>query len=186
MGHAALLLSFEVERSFMDILDTIRNRRAIRQYKKEAPAEDEIKKVLEAGRWAPSGMNNQPWRFWVIKDNKKKDGLARFTKYGDTIKEAPAVIVVCMDTADSYNRDKDLMAIGACIQNMLLEAHSIGLAACWLGEILNKKSQVHEYLHLDDDLELMAVIAMGYSDEDLTEISRKPLKSLLIEGQYKK
>ncbi len=166
----------------MDISEIIRGRRAIRQFKQEMPAEEEVKSILEAGRWAPSGMNNQPWRFLVIKDKKQKDGLAKFTKYGDTIKDAPAVIAVCMDITDSYNRDKDLMAIGACIQNMLLQAHSMGLATCWLGEILNKKTEVHEYLDLDKDLELLAVIAMGYPDEELTEASRRPLKSLLIKS----
>ena len=45
------------------------------------------------------------------------------------------------------------MAIGACIQNMLLEAYSLGLGTCWLGEILNKKAQVSKYLNLDEDLE---------------------------------
>jgi len=143
----------------MEILDTIRSRRSIRQYSEEFPKDEEIEKILEAGRWAPSGLNNQPWRFLRIVDKSKKDGLAAFTKYGKIIKGAPVALVVCMDVADSYNRDKDLMAIGACIQNMLLEAHSLGLGACWLGEILNKKEEVSEYLKLDEDLEVMAVIA---------------------------
>jgi nitroreductase len=165
----------------MDILDIIRQRRSIREYKEEIPKNAEIDKILEAGRWAPSGLNNQPWRFLSIKDKEKKDGLAQFTKYGDIIKNAPAVIVVCMDVSDSYNRDKDLMAIGACIQNMLLEAHSLGLGTCWLGEILNKKEQVSKYLNLDEDLELLAVITLGKPDEGLTEGCRKTLKSLMIQ-----
>ena len=80
----------------MDILDKIKQRRSIREYKKEIPADADIKKILEAARWAPSGLNNQPWRFLVIKDKDKKDGLAKFTKYADTIKDAPLVIIVCM------------------------------------------------------------------------------------------
>jgi nitroreductase len=165
----------------MSILDIIRQRRSIREYKEEIPTDAEIDKILEAGRWAPSGLNNQPWRFLSIKDKEKKDGLAKFTKYGDIIKDAPTVIVVCMDVSDSYNRDKDLMAIGACIQNMLLEAHSLGLGTCWLGEILNKKSQVSKYLNLDEDLELLAVITLGKPDEGLTESCRKTLKNLMIQ-----
>jgi nitroreductase len=162
------------------ILETIQRRRSIRQYTETIPKDEEIEKILEAGRWAPSGLNNQPWRFLVIKDKLKKDGLDSFTKYGDIIKDAPAVLVVCIDIADSYNRDKDLMAIGACIQNMLLEAHSLGLGTCWLGEILNKKGEVKEYLKLDADLELMAVIALGKPEEDIAESCRKNLKNLMI------
>ena len=164
----------------MDITDAIRQRRSIREYKQEMPSAADIEKILDAARWAPSGMNNQPWRFLVITDRIKKEGLAKFTKYKDTIKAAPVVIVVCMDIADSYNRDKDLMAIGACIQNMCLQAYSMGLGTCWLGEILNKKEGVCNYLNLDEDLELMAVVALGYPDEDITEGCRKPLKKLKI------
>jgi len=164
----------------MEILNEIRQRRSIREYKKDIPADEKIEKILEAARWAPSGLNNQPWRFLVIKDRTKKDGLAQFTKYGDIITDAPAVIIVCMDIADSYNREKDLMAMGACIQNMLLTAHNLGLGACWLGEILNKKQTVAKYLKLDADLEIMAVVTLGYPDEDVTEGCRKSLKSLII------
>ncbi len=164
----------------MDVLDIIKSRRSIREYTKEMPKNQDMEKILEAARWAPSGLNNQPWRFLVIKDKAKKDGLAKFTKYGRVIKDVPLIIVVCMDIADSYNRDKDLMAIGACIQNMCLEAYSIGLGTCWLGEILNKKQEVSQYLNLDTDLEIMAVVTLGYPDEDITEGCRKSLKSLKI------
>ena len=60
----------------MDILDIIRQRRSIREYKKDMPEDSDIEKILEAGRWAPSGLNNQPWRFLVIKEKAKKNGLA--------------------------------------------------------------------------------------------------------------
>jgi len=162
------------------MLEIIRSRRSIRKYAEDLPKEEEIEKVMEAGRWAPSGLNNQPWRFLRITDKPKKDGLASFTKYGKIIKDAPVALVVCMDISDSYNRDKDLMAIGACIQNILLEAHSLGLGSCWLGEILNKKEEVKKYLKLDEDLEVMAVIALGKPDEPITESCRKNLKNLMI------
>ena len=106
--------------------------------------------------------------------------MAQFTKYGDIIRDAPVAIAVCMDVSDSYNREKDLMAVGACIQNILLEAHALGLGACWLGEILNKKQAVAKYLNLESDLELMAVVTLGYPDEDVTEGCRKSLKGLII------
>jgi len=164
-----------------DILSIIRERRSIRRYKREVPSDEVIQTILEAGRWAPSGLNNQPWRFLVMKGKANKDGLAEFTKYGNIIIGAPVVIIVFMNVADSYNRDKDLMAIGACIQNMLLQAHSLGLGACWLGEITNRKKDVAHYLKLPKDIDLMSVIALGYPDEIINEGSRKSVKSLLIE-----
>ncbi len=164
----------------MEILEIISKRRSIRKYKKELPRDSDIEKILEAARWAPSGLNNQPWKFSVIKDKNKKDGLAKFTKYGSVIKIAPLAIMVCLDLTASYHREKDLMAIGACIQNMLLETQSLGLGACWLGEIWNKKEEVAQYLKLDKNLELVAVIAIGYPDEKIFKGSRRPLENLII------
>lgn len=163
----------------MGIENIIKERRSIREYQKKLPSKTDIEKILDSGRWAPSGLNNQPWRFMVVEESRK-DGLSEFTKYGDIIKNAPMAICVLMDIADSYNREKDIMAIGACIQNMILKAHSMGLGTCWLGEILNKKKDVVNYLGLDEDLELMAVITVGYPDEEIIKGRRKPLKSLII------
>lgn len=145
-----------------DLLPSIRKRRSIRKYTKRRVELSKINKVLEAGRWAPSGLNNQPWRFLVIRDEIRQTTLAGLTRYGHILKNAPCLIVVCMDNADSYNREKDLMSCGACIENMLLEATALGLGTCWLGEILNKRDAAERALGLDPDLELVAVVAMGY------------------------
>ena len=163
-----------------DILDIIQKRRSIRKYKDKAVSQELIDKVLEAGRWAPSGLNNQPWRFMVIWDKSLKDGLADFTKYAKIIKRASVLICVFFDYGQTYNREKDLMAIGACIQNMCLEAYSLGLGSCWLGEILNQKEDVQRFLKTDLDLELVAVVTLGFPDEKATSSCRKSLRTLLI------
>ncbi|RKY32123.1 MAG: nitroreductase family protein [Candidatus Omnitrophota bacterium] len=168
-----------------DILRVIKERRSIRKFQTKVPSEEDLRKILEGGRWAPSGLNNQPWRFLVIKDTRQKDDIAQFTKYASVIKRAPLLIVVCMSAKESYNRDKDLMAIGASIQNMLLAAYSLGLGSCWLGEILNKKEALAEFLELKKDLEILAVIALGYPDEEPTRRDRKPLEDLIIMSKLK-
>jgi nitroreductase len=61
-----------------------------------------------------------------------------------------------------YDRTKDIQAVGACIQNMLLTIHSLGLGGVWLGEILKNKEKVGELLGAGKDLELMAVVAFGH------------------------
>jgi len=162
----------------MDISNTIKTRRSIRKYTDKIPSDKEIEAILEAGCWAPSGLNNQPWKFKVLKD-KAKDQLSNFTHYGNVLESAPIAICVFLDKSTMYNRDKDLMAIGACIQNMLLQADEMGLATCWLGEILNKKKDVEEDLKIEKDCELMAVITLGFPDEK-EESQRKSLKDLLL------
>ncbi len=164
----------------MDILSIIKNRRSVRRYLKNTPSDYEIKRVLDAARWAPSGLNNQPWRFLIIKDKETRYHLAGFTKYGYILKSSPVAIVICMSIPDSYNRDKDLMSIGACIQNLCLEAYSIGLGTCWLGEILNNKQKVSKYLELNKNLEAVAVIALGYPRGNAVKPCRKPISALRI------
>lgn len=72
------------------------------------------------------------------------------------------------------------MAVGACIQNMLLEAHSLGLGACWLGEILNRKEEASHCLGLPGGLELAAIISLGYPEEPLKAGKRRMLKDSII------
>jgi nitroreductase len=80
-----------------------------------------------------------------------------------------------------YNATKDYQAAGACIQNMLLAIHGLGLGGVWLGEILNQETQVHGVLKTDpDQLELMAVIALGYPAQKGSS-SRKSLSQLFLE-----
>ncbi|MBD3296809.1 MAG: nitroreductase family protein [Candidatus Omnitrophica bacterium] len=164
----------------MNTLDLIKNRRSVRKYKPAMPSDEEIASVIEAGRWAPSGLNNQPWRFKVVRDPERKKGLAGFTKYAAVIENAPVNICVFLDKEASYNREKDILATGAFIQNILLEAFSLGLGACWLGEILNRKEEVREYLSAPENLELVAVITLGYPAEDPGEGERLPVEALLL------
>ncbi len=146
----------------MDIFEIIRSRRSIRRFTEEPVPDEIIDRIIEAGAWAPSGLNNQPWKFAVIKDGDLKKKLAGLTHYSGTVSGANALIAVFLDHSLSYDRTKDTQAIGACIQNMLLFIHSIGLGAVWLGQILANRDRVQDLLECPEDFELMAVIALGY------------------------
>ncbi len=162
-----------------DILQPIKSRRAIRKYKPEPVPQELIDEILEAGRWAPSGLNNQPWKVMIISDEAQKNELSSFTKYAKIIQSAPVAICVFLDNNQTYSRDKDLMAIGAFTQNMWLEAHSLGLGCCWLGEILNQKEAVHKFLKLDKNLELAAILTVGFPDQSPKGL-RKELKDITL------
>lgn len=149
-----------------EILDLIRSRRSVRKYKKEPISDLQIEKILEAGRWAPSGLNNQPWRFVVIRDRSFRERISSMTHYSRIINDSDLCIAIFYNNAAGYHRDKDIMGIGACIQNMLLCAHSLGIGSVWLGEILKNKEKIGELLDIDMTNEFMALIAFGYPDED--------------------
>lgn len=165
----------------MDLEKLICSRRSVRYFNKTQISDDVIQLLLKAAIWAPSGLNNQPWRFTVIRDQDKKNGLSGFTKYAYIIKESSVSICVFIDKIAMYNREKDIMAIGASIQNMLLQAHAIGLGSCWLGEILNKKEQVREFINVSADYELMAVVSFGYPQGKQSPGSRKKVESFILD-----
>ena len=164
----------------MDIIEMIRSRRSVRKFTPEAVAEEIIEKILEAGRWAPSGLNNQPWRFGIITDAGLKKEISKLTRYSNVVLGATVLIAVFLDTHMSYHREKDIQGIGACLQNMLLETHSLGLGAVWLGEIIKSNEEIKSLLGLGKELELMAVIALGHPDEKPKSVKRKPLKDLVV------
>ena len=163
-----------------DCLDIIKTRRSIRKFTDDDIDEATIEKIIEMGTWAPSGLNNQPWRFVVVMDKSLKDELAKMTKYSRIIEGAPVCIAVFLDNGASYNRVKDIQAIGACLQNMLLAIHTMGLGGVWLGEILNRREDVERLLGLPRDCELMAVVAFGKPAQKPREGKRKPLQEVIL------
>ena len=163
------------------MLDLIKTRRSIRAFTEKVVTDDLVNQVLEAGRFAPSGMNNQPWRFAIIRDKNLKDMVSGLTRYSATIKGADVLIAVFLDTTTSYHHTKDVQAVGACIQNMLLAIHTLGLGGVWLGEILKSEKEFKIILEAPEPYELMAVIALGYPAEPIFVTSkRKELKELVF------
>ncbi|KAF5424438.1 MAG: Nitroreductase [Candidatus Methanomarinus sp.] len=150
------------------ILDTIRSRKSVREFTDQVIEDTTISNILEAGRQAPSGLNNQPWCFIIVKDKITLNSIAKCTKYSSIIHGAPLLIVVMLDKNVMYDQTKDTQACGAAIENMLLAAHGMGLGAVWLGEILNKKEDVNHILEVPDSFELMAVIAIGHAVSDIS------------------
>ncbi len=164
----------------MDILEIIKSRRSVRIFREAQVSDELIEKILEAGRWAPSGLNNQPWRFAIIRDKLINDMFSKLTRYSRTVKGSQVLLAVFLDNSVSYDRTKDVQSAGACLQNMLLEAHSLGLGGVWLGEILKNSEKIREMLGLRKDLELMAVIALGFPAESPKAGNRKELKELIV------
>lgn len=163
-----------------DILDLIKGRRSVRKFTKAPVPEALIDNILEAGRWAPSGLNNQPWRFAVITDADLKKEISTLTRYSKIVLAAQVLIAVFLDTETSYHREKDIQGIGACLENMLLEAHSLGLGAVWLGEIIKSSEQMRALLCVGKKLDLMAVVALGHPDGTPGTVQRKALTDLVI------
>ncbi len=164
------------------VLRALQERRSIRNYTRDPVDRASVEAILDAGRWSPSGLNNQPWKFLVIlPEDPRQEILAGYTKYDRIVREAGALIAVFLDKEHTYNEVKDLQGVGACIQNMLLAVHALGLGAVWLGQIINQEEQVMEALKLDPyALGFMALLAVGHPASTGAS-TRRPLADLLLE-----
>lgn len=165
----------------MELLEGIYTRRSVRHYTDQPVTKHQLMEIVKAGTWAPSGLNNQPWRFVIVKNKTVLFDLAQLTTYRHIIEKAQACIVVFADTKAMYHDVKDHQAIGACLQNMLLAAHALGLGAVWLGEILKNADEVRTLLELPEEMDLMAVLAVGHPAENSTKSSsRKEISEVLL------
>lgn len=162
------------------VLEAIYRRRSIREFTDKEVSLEQLREIVKAGLWAPSGLNNQPWRFVIIRDPEMREQIARQTHYRHIVIEANALIAVFLDEDAMYDAVKDHQSAGACIQNMLLATEALGLGGVWLGQILKNKENVNRILGLERHLDLMAVVAIGYPQHRNQKSRRKKLSEVII------
>jgi nitroreductase len=82
----------------MEVMEAIANRRSVRQFKSDPVPDSVLETLVEAARWAPSADNAQPWTFVVVREQGTKEAIAETCfKQGQTVVQAPVVIVCCGD-----------------------------------------------------------------------------------------
>ena len=163
-----------------EVLNAIISRRTIRRFKPDPIDEGKLQMILEAGRWAPSFSNLQPWKFIVIKDQNLKNKLDKTSRESVLhlgINEAPLVILVCVD-----RRIDPLHAIeagAAATQNMALAGHSLGLGVGWIGVWgTGAEAAVKKLLQLPETTRVVSLLPVGYSAE-FPSNNRKPLEEFV-------
>lgn len=118
----------------MDILNTIISRRSVKSYKPDKVDKDLIERVITAGIYAPSGKNMQSPIIIAVSNSLVRDKLSslcakvRGLENFDPFYGAPVALVVLADKS-WFTHVYDGSVV---IENMLLEAHSLGLGACWI------------------------------------------------------
>lgn len=153
----------------MGILDIIKNRRSVREFKDQEIPESAIDVLIEALRWAPSAGNLQSRKFYFVFNEGTRNKLAQAGLKHDFVSfiaRAPLVIVACADRriASRYgDRGLRLYCIqdtAASVQNLLLAAYELGLGTCWVGAF--KEEKVREILNLPENLWPVAIVPVAY------------------------
>ena len=156
----------------MEVLEAIRTRRSIRSFRSDPIPDEDMVKILEAARLAPSAGNKQPWTFIYVRG----PGVMRMLRncspgfYGD----AAAAVVIGIDKSDERRGILD-----ACFaaENMLLAAHALGLGGCPI--VSFNREAVKKIVNASSSWEPILVVSLGHPDKVPDPPSKKALSEIV-------
>lgn len=172
------------------ILTALRERRSAHRFTDDPVSPEQIDAILEAGRWAPSATNAQPWDFVVVTDPALRGRigalLREVTWAWAGFAGAPAMIVVAVDPGRDPRHFVEAGAVAA--QNLCLAAHSLGLASSWAGVYDHTgkgtaERELKRLLALPRTHRVIAVVPVGAPGIRL-QGSRRPLAEMVHRDRF--
>jgi nitroreductase len=180
MSHVNARLSPE------SVLALLKGRRSIRRYRPDPVPDEMVEQLLEAGRWAPSASNRQPWAFIVVRDEAIRREVAQHAAYyfirWAHVAEAPLLIVLCGDARNPVYRQFLHEDIGLAGSQIMLQAKALGLGTCWIGG-LDRKA-IASILKVPDHVEIVGLLTVGFPAEEPDPRARKPLAEIVHYDVY--
>ncbi|GGB63328.1 nitroreductase family protein [Fictibacillus barbaricus] len=186
----------------METFDAIRTRRSVGKVKDDPVPKSLIEKILEAATYAPNHYRTEPWRFFVLSGESRKElgevleGITRSENIGlDQEKldkkaeksrnnplRAPVIIAVGVEPSDKKNviQIEEYAAVHSAIQNMLLTAHALELGAIWRTGAVAYHTKVKEFFGLTAKGELAGFIYLGYPDMNPKTVKKTGYKNYTV------
>lgn len=188
-----------------ELLNLMRNRRSIRRYRKDPVQLDKIFKILEAGRYAPSGANRQPWIYILVTDNKLKEEIRKAAeeverkfhkKAPDQLKkwfekqkitpeksfltEAPVLIVVASLTTAPYWLESTWISIAYAL--LSAESQSLGTLTYTPSDVIF----LNKLLNIPDYYRPVAILPIGHPAENPSSETRprRSLEQIVFQNKY--
>lgn len=154
----------------MELKDVLLNRRSIRKFTDKEISDDIINELMIAAMSAPSACNRQPWEFYIVRDEEVREKLRKSSLF--TRKNGKVGIVVCGNLEKALPgemADYWIQDCSAAVQSILLRVTDLGLGAVWCGLYPQEKAVIRakEALNLEDHIIPIALIWLGYKDEEL-------------------
>ena len=173
----------------MNVFEAVATRRSIRKFTSQDVPMEILGIIFDAGRYAPSSGNIQNWRFILVKDPGNKQKVAEACMQQLWIAEAPVLVIVCAETEKIMQyygiRGERLYSVQNCsaaIQNMLLTAHSLGLASTWVSAF--DEDMLSRALSIPGNVKPQAVLPIGYPDEIVPAPNRYDMEDLVFHEAY--
>ena len=192
----------------MELSQAILSRRSIRSYESTPVCDEVLEELLEAGIWAPSAVNLQPWYFVAIRSREQLQKLTeimgvvsqriepnlkeRFAKHPAVVEEttrfvrqmggAP-VCVLAFQYKPNYDKTDSsiVQSVAAAIENIMLTAVEKGLGGCWLTAPLEAAvgSELRD-MFAPGKGPLVAMLTIGYPAQDPKAPARKNGRYIII------
>ncbi|MBN1304720.1 MAG: nitroreductase family protein [Anaerolineales bacterium] len=161
----------------MDALEAIRKRRSVREYTGEAIPRADLETIVDAGRLAATGSNQQPWEFIVITEQAMIQQLKAAAQWMD---QAGAIIALVMDPSSRWWVEDG----AAAVENMLIASTALGYGSCWLeGYTLPREAEFKKLLGIPEGKRLLTLVPVGvpvgWPDKE-----KKSLKEVLHWEKY--
>ena len=146
-------------------MNEIFHRTSVRNYLDKQIEQSKIEQMLRAAMAAPSAGNQQPWEYYVITDSSILKNLSKTSPYAGCVASAPLAFVACYRTACRIPEYAQI-DLSASVENLLLEADSLGLGAVWIGiaPLEDRMEAVRNVLQIPQSLTAFAIIPCGYPD----------------------
>jgi nitroreductase len=169
----------------MDAIDVIMKRRSVRKYREAAIPEEDLQKILESGRQAPSAGNRQPWHFVVTRDPKVKVKLGEACRGQMWVADADVILTGIGIPAigkGSTGRLWHPVDVAIAMQNMILASADLGYGTCWIGAF--EENKVKSILKIPENMEVIALTPIGVPAESPGPRSRKPSTDVFSSDMY--
>ena len=162
------------------MIQAIEKRKSIRKFEDRNVEPEKIESLLRAAMRAPSGINGQPWEFVVVNDKSVLADMLKISPPARGLQTAPVAIVV-VEKEIPFRVEKGLdwltpQDLGACTENILLQAVEEGLGAGWMGVGPGTEGQaaLGKLLNLPEGMRPYSIVGVGYpaEGEDLEPVDR--------------
>lgn len=168
----------------MDLYEAIQKRFSVRSYLPKPVEEDKLRRVLDAGRSAPSARNRQARRIVVVRDEKARAAVVKAAEQ-DWMSSAPIILaVVGLTPADTMHCEvpTDPVDCAIAIDHMTLAAVAEGLGSCWVGHF--KQAACREALKVPPTAKIIELMALGYPAVHQPERKREPLEKVVSYDKF--
>ncbi|OED30049.1 nitroreductase family protein [Methanosphaera sp. WGK6] len=165
----------------MSVLETIEKRYSVRGYEDKEVEEEKLQKILKAAQLAPTGVNAQAFKVYVIDTKKNADKLKEVYS-AEWLIEAPIVLAVVSKANDAWIRPWDSVNINEIdativMDHMILEATELGLGTCYIAAFHERP--LIDLLKLSEEEHPVLLTPVGYPNAEPRETGRKSLEELV-------